>query len=76
MNWAPIRIAAGLALVALGLVGALLPIVQGWMFLIPGLALLSRHFHWARRLRAAARNARARWRRRKLRSRVPASPSL
>ena len=75
MNWAPLRIVAGLLLVALGLVGALLPVVQGWMFLIPGLALLSRHFHWARRLRAVARAARAKWRRRKPRRGLPANPS-
>ena len=75
MNLAPVRIVGGLVLVGLGLAGLLLPIVPGWLFLVPGLALLSRHFHWARRLRAAARNARAGWRRRKLRRRLPADPS-
>ena len=72
---ASLRIAAGLVLVGLGVAGLLLPIVPGWLFLIPGLALLGRHFQWARRLWAVARAARAKWRRRKLRRGLPANPS-
>ena len=48
-------ILAGVALVALGLVGLALPVMPGWVFLIPGLVLLARHFHWAKRLLAFAR---------------------
>ena len=40
---------------ALGVVGIILPIMPGWIFLIPGLVILSRHYHWARRLLAYAR---------------------
>jgi len=35
-----------------GVAGWLLPIVPGWALFIPGLILLSREFHWARRLLA------------------------
>jgi uncharacterized membrane protein YbaN (DUF454 family) len=52
---APWEILAGVVLVALGLVGLVLPIMPGWIFLIPGLVLLGRHFHWAKRLLAFAR---------------------
>ena len=71
----PIRIVAGLVLFGLGVAGLLLPIVPGLLFLIPGLALLARHFHWARRLWTVARRARAAWRLRKLRGRLPANSS-
>ena len=33
-----------------GLVGLLLPIVPGWLLIIPGLAILGTEFVWARRL--------------------------
>jgi hypothetical protein len=36
--------------VILGLIGGLIPVLQGWMFGVPGLILLARHFKWARRL--------------------------
>ena len=39
-----------MVLIVLGLLGLVLPIIPGWVFLIPGLILLSREFHWARRL--------------------------
>jgi uncharacterized membrane protein YbaN (DUF454 family) len=45
-----LRIASGLAMVVAGLAGLALPILPGWILLIPGLILLSREFHWARRL--------------------------
>jgi uncharacterized membrane protein YbaN (DUF454 family) len=48
-------ILAGLFLVALGVLGLILPVMPGWIFLIPGLVLLARHFHWAKRLLAFAR---------------------
>jgi uncharacterized membrane protein YbaN (DUF454 family) len=45
-----LEITAGILLVILGLIGGLIPVLQGWMFGIPGLLLLARHFQWARRL--------------------------
>ena len=39
-----IEIIFGLLLVLIGLVGGLIPIFQGWIFGIPGLLLLSKHF--------------------------------
>jgi len=44
------RIAAGVGLVLLGIVGLILPIMPGWLFLIPGLALLADYFPPIRRL--------------------------
>ena len=45
-----LRVTGGMVLIVLGLLGLVLPIIPGWVFLIPGLILLSREFHWARRL--------------------------
>ena len=47
-----LRIAGGLGMVLVGLVLVVLPIVPGWWLVIPGLILLGREFHWARRLLA------------------------
>lgn len=33
-----------------GVAGLILPIMPGWIFVIPGLVVLGREFHWARRL--------------------------
>ncbi|MCZ6750946.1 MAG: hypothetical protein O7E51_03860 [Acidobacteria bacterium] len=44
-----LRIVAGMGFLVLGLLGWLLPIIPGWAFIIPGLMLLSREFHWAKR---------------------------
>ena len=33
-----------------GLLGLALPILPGWVFVIPGLMILAREFVWARRL--------------------------
>lgn len=38
------RIAAGIGLVLLGIVGLILPIMPGWVFLIPGLLILADYF--------------------------------
>lgn len=46
-----LQVTSGFLLVGIGVVGIVLPIMPGWIFLVPGLALLSRHFDWARRLR-------------------------
>jgi len=44
------RIIFGMLMLAGGVAGWALPIVQGWVLVIPGLVLLSHEFHWARRL--------------------------
>lgn len=41
---------AGTVLLLGGLVGLLLPVVPGWLFIIPGLAILGTEFVWAARL--------------------------
>lgn len=38
----------GLTLLAIGAVGLVLPILQGWVFILAGLAVLSSHSVWAR----------------------------
>lgn len=48
MRW--VRITGGLLLLLGGLLGWALPVVPGWALVIPGLILLSREFHWAKRL--------------------------
>lgn len=45
-----LRVTGGMLLIVLGLLGLALPIAPGWVFLIPGLMILAREFHWARRL--------------------------
>ena len=43
-----LRISLGMAMLVVGLVGWALPILPGWLFVIPGLVLLAREFKWAR----------------------------
>lgn len=57
MIYVPLRIAGGFVLIFLGVAGLLLPVMPGLIFLIPGLALLARHFHWAERLHGHLREA-------------------
>ena len=38
------RIILGLVLLVIGLIGGLIPIFQGWVFGLPGLAILSDYF--------------------------------
>ncbi|CAN5798465.1 hypothetical protein BH23ACT5_BH23ACT5_24490 [soil metagenome] len=45
------RITAGGVLVVVGLVGLVMPVMPGWLFIIPGLTLWSSEFRWAARLR-------------------------
>jgi hypothetical protein len=40
----------GWVLVAIGLTGLIMPIMPGWIFLIPGLMILADYFAWARSL--------------------------
>jgi uncharacterized protein YqgC (DUF456 family) len=62
-----LRLLSGMALVLLGLAGLILPILPGWIFLIPGLLILSDFFppvkrlvEWAKAKARAAREAAAR----------------
>lgn len=59
-----LRLLSGMALVLVGLAGLILPILPGWIFLIPGLLILSDFFppvkrlvEWAKRKARAARQA-------------------
>lgn len=45
-----IRITIGIFLVIMGLIGGLIPILQGWIFGIPGLIILAEYFPPAKRL--------------------------
>jgi uncharacterized membrane protein YbaN (DUF454 family) len=45
-----LRITAGFGLVILGIIGIILPIMPGWIFLIPGLVILADYFRPIRRL--------------------------
>lgn len=45
-----IRIVSGIALLLVGVVGLILPIMPGWVFIIPGLMILADYFSPARRL--------------------------
>lgn len=45
-----VRIGGGVFLVLLGIVGLILPIMPGWVFLIPGLLILSEYYPPIKRL--------------------------
>ena len=45
-----LRIALGIILVIIGLIGGLIPIFQGWFFGIPGLIILADYFPPIKRL--------------------------
>ena len=44
------RTLTGFLLVMVGIIGLILPIMPGWVFLIPGLLLLGERYVWAKRL--------------------------
>jgi ADP-ribosylglycohydrolase len=48
--WRLVRVTAGVCLLLLGLVGLVLPVLQGVLFLFSGLAILGAEFRWARDL--------------------------
>ncbi len=59
-----IRIGGGIGLVILGIIGLILPVMPGWIFLIPGLIILSdyhpplkRLLEWAKRKAAGGKPA-------------------
>jgi len=45
-----LRLLLGFLLVIIGIIGGFVPILQGWMFLIPGLIILADYFPPIRRL--------------------------
>ena len=47
----PVMLALGYTFLVLGVLGMFLPILQGFLFLFIGLAILARHAAWARLLR-------------------------
>jgi uncharacterized membrane protein YbaN (DUF454 family) len=44
------NILVGLGMLIVGVIGWILPIMPGWVFFVPGLVLLSKEFHWAKKL--------------------------
>ena len=66
----------GLALLLLGLVGLVMPVLQGWLFILAGLAVLSSHSRWAHliyeKLKSMGRKVRDRVVSRRDRSKAPA----
>lgn len=61
MNQRPLLVRVGLValgtiMVLAGLVGLFVPIMPGWLLIIPGLALLAGEFVWARRLLDGAKS--------------------
>jgi uncharacterized membrane protein YbaN (DUF454 family) len=44
------RICLGILLILVGIVGLILPIMPGWVFIIPGLVILAEYFHPIRRV--------------------------
>ena len=45
-----IKIALGIILIIIGLIGGLIPIFQGWLFGLPGLIILANYFPPAKRI--------------------------
>jgi len=48
--WRLFRIIAGFVLLGFGLIAILIPVLPQVPFIVAGLLLLAREFHWARRL--------------------------
>ena len=67
-----IRLAAGILLLVLGIIGGLLPIIQGWIFVLPALALLAPESRFIRKLIIRLRTKLRLRRLRKRRSPTPA----
>jgi uncharacterized membrane protein YbaN (DUF454 family) len=45
-----VRIASGIGLVIIGIIGLILPVMPGWVFVIPGLMILADYFPPVKRL--------------------------
>ena len=54
--WRIVRIASGSVLLVLGVIGLVVPILQGWALILAGLAVLARDVPWARRWLNAVRD--------------------
>ena len=54
------RVALGWFLVITGAILGPVPVIQGWIFGIPGLIILAEHYHWARRVLKWAKK-KAKW---------------
>ncbi len=63
----------GLALIAVGVVAGFVPVIQGWPFVLAGLAILSSHSRLARSLLDRVRRA-GRWIKRRIASRRATHP--
>lgn len=50
------RMAGAFMLIAVGIVGLFVPILPGWLLIVPGLALLAKDFTWAERLLETVRH--------------------
>ena len=48
--WRALRIASGFLLLALGIIGLFLPILQGVLMILAGLAVLGKDLPWSRRI--------------------------
>jgi len=48
--WLWLRLVVGFGLVIVGIIGLFLPVLPGILMILAGLAILSAHYHWARRL--------------------------
>ena len=70
--WRIVRLVSGILLLLLGIVGGLLPVIQGWMFVIPALLLLAPESRLIRRIVVKMRT-KLKLRRRRRRSRKAAS---
>jgi hypothetical protein len=51
-----VRIASGIGLLIVGIVGLILPVMPGWVFIIPGLMILSDYFPPVKRLLSWAKS--------------------
>lgn len=51
-----LKITAALGLILIGIVGLILPIMPGWVFIIPGLVILAEYFPAVRKLLDWARS--------------------
>lgn len=51
-----LKIAFGVVLVLIGIIGGLIPIFQGWVFGIPGMIILAEYFPPLRRVLNWAKN--------------------
>lgn len=47
---AAVRIASGIGLLIVGIIGLILPVMPGWVFVIPGLMILADYFPPIKRL--------------------------